>query len=138
MRFFPRATSLLKGATFINFDFFKNFLRIFNFLFLCMKESNCLLFNMDLRLFKGLCLLFLPNVPGTMFIQGGTFIPDSRVVMWVISSGGLAIYIKGLYKSCLITIQFNLIHDSLQLSICIILIIPSDYWQNNKIRDWFH
>ena len=34
---------------------------------------------MGLRLFKGLCLLFLPNVPGAMFIQGGTFIPDSRV-----------------------------------------------------------
>ena len=32
-----------------------------------------------LLLFKGLCLLFLPNVPGAMFIQGGTFIPDSRV-----------------------------------------------------------
>ena len=32
-----------------------------------------------LRLFKGLCLLFLPNVPGATFIQGGTFIPDSRV-----------------------------------------------------------
>ena len=30
-----------------------------------------------LRLFKGLCLLFLPNVPGATFIQGGTFILDS-------------------------------------------------------------
>ena len=40
--------------------------------------------------FKGLCLVFLPNVPGAMFIflpnvpgatfiQGGTFIPESRV-----------------------------------------------------------
>ena len=28
---------------------------------------------------QGLFLLFLPNVPGAMFIQGGTFIPDSRV-----------------------------------------------------------
>ena len=27
----------------------------------------------------GLCLLFLPNFPGATFIQGGTFIPDSRV-----------------------------------------------------------
>ena len=34
---------------------------------------------MGLRLFKGLCLFFLQNVPGAMFIQGGTFIPDSRV-----------------------------------------------------------
>ena len=30
-------------------------------------------------LFKRLCLLFLPDVPRAMFIQGGTFIPDSRV-----------------------------------------------------------
>ena len=28
----------------------------------------------------GLCLSFLPNFPGAMFIQGGTFIPDSGVV----------------------------------------------------------
>ena len=27
----------------------------------------------------GLRLFFLPNFPGAMFIQGGTFIPDSRV-----------------------------------------------------------
>ena len=81
MRFFPGATSLLKGATFIDFWFSKNFSRIFNFLFiwLCIKESDYLLFKRGLRLFKGLCLLFLPNVPGAMFIQGGTFIPDSRV-----------------------------------------------------------
>ena len=26
-----------------------------------------------------LCLLFLPNVPGSTFIQGATFIPESRV-----------------------------------------------------------
>ena len=31
--------------------------------------------------FGGLHLLFLPNVPGAMFIQGGTFIPDSRVLI---------------------------------------------------------
>ena len=79
--FFPGATSLLKGATFIEFWFLKNFLRIFNFLFLwlCIKESNYLLFERRLHLFRGLCLLILPNVPGAMFIQGGTFIPDSRV-----------------------------------------------------------
>ena len=28
----------------------------------------------------GLRLFFLPNFPGAMFIQGGTFIPDSRVL----------------------------------------------------------
>ena len=28
----------------------------------------------------GLRLFFLPNFPGDTFIQGGTFIPDSRVV----------------------------------------------------------
>ena len=52
----------------------------FLFLWLCIKESNYLLFKRGLRLLKGLCLLFLPNIPGAMFIQGGTFIPDSRVV----------------------------------------------------------
>ena len=77
MRFFPGATSLLKVATFIDFWFLKSFLQIFNFLFLwlCIKESNYLLFK------RGLRLLFLPNVPGAMFIQGGTFIPDSRVLI---------------------------------------------------------
>ena len=81
LRFFPGATSLLKGATLIDFWFFKNFLRLFNFLFLwvCIKDSNYLLFKRGLRLFKELCLLFLPNVPGATFIQGGTLIPDSRV-----------------------------------------------------------
>ena len=27
----------------------------------------------------GLSLFFLPNFPGATFIQGGTFVPDSRV-----------------------------------------------------------
>ena len=69
------------GATFIDFWYSKNFLRIFNFhfLWLCITESNYQLFKRGLRLFKRLCLLFLPNVPGATFIQGGTFIPDSRI-----------------------------------------------------------
>ena len=36
-------------------------------------------FKRGLHLFKGLCLLFLPNVPGATLIKGGTFIPESRV-----------------------------------------------------------
>ena len=32
----------------------------------------------------GLHLFFLPNFPGAMFIQGATFIPDSRVYSWSI------------------------------------------------------
>ena len=71
------------------FGFFEFFLRIFNFLFLCIKQSNYLLFKRGLRLFKGLCLLFLPNVPGATFIQGGTFIPDSRVFVITASYGFL-------------------------------------------------
>ena len=73
---------LLKGGYVYQILNLKNFLRIFNFLFLwlCVKESNYLLFKRGLRLFKGLCLLFLTNIPGAMFIQGGTFIPDSRVL----------------------------------------------------------
>ena len=35
----------------------------------------------------GLCLLFLPNFPGATFIQGGTFIPESRVTSRQIQSG---------------------------------------------------
>ena len=78
---FSRGYVLIKGTTFINYGFLKNFLRLFNFLFfwLCTKYPNYLLCKRGLRLFKGLCLLFLTNVPGAMFIQGGTFIPDSRV-----------------------------------------------------------
>ena len=30
-------------------------------------------------LIQGAIFIVLPNVPGAMFIQGGTFIPDSRV-----------------------------------------------------------
>ena len=29
--------------------------------------------------FQGAMFIVFPNVPGAMFIQGGTFIPDSRV-----------------------------------------------------------
>ena len=29
--------------------------------------------------FKGLCLLFFPNIPGATFIQRATLIPESRV-----------------------------------------------------------
>ena len=36
-------------------------------------------FKGELRLFNGLRLLFLQKVPGATFIQGGTFIPESRV-----------------------------------------------------------
>ena len=31
--------------------------------------------------FKGLCLLFFPNVPVATFIQGATLIPESRVTI---------------------------------------------------------
>ena len=68
-RFFPGATFLLKGATFIDFWILKNFLRNFNFLFLllCIKESNDLLFRGGYvysrgyaycfcQMFQGLCL----------------------------------------------------------------------------------
>ena len=32
----------------------------------------------------GLRLFFLPNFPGPMFIQGATFIPDSRVAQKIV------------------------------------------------------
>ena len=43
------------------------------------KNQNICYFKRGLRLFKGLFLLFLLNAPGATFIQGGTFIPESRV-----------------------------------------------------------
>ena len=78
---FSRGYILIKGGYVYKFLIFQKLIRISNFLFLWLfiKESNYLLFKRGLCLFKGLCLLFLPNVPGAMFIQGGTFIPDSRV-----------------------------------------------------------
>ena len=75
-------THTLKGTVFIDLRFKKTKLfRLFNFLFLwvCIKDSNYLLFKRGLLLFNRLYLLFLPNVPGATFIQGDTFIPDSRV-----------------------------------------------------------
>ena len=42
-----------------------------------MKDSNHLLCERGLRLFKGPCLLVFPNVLEAMLIQGATFIPDS-------------------------------------------------------------
>ena len=71
------------------FGFFEFFLRIFNFLFLCIKQSNYLLFKRGLRLFKGLCLLFLPNVPGATFIQEGTSISESKVHYIVLKPCGM-------------------------------------------------
>ena len=35
----------------------------------------------------GLRLFFLPNFPGATFIQGATFIPDSRVVVFLCNEG---------------------------------------------------
>jgi hypothetical protein len=37
------------------------------------------IFTLNDNLGSFYCLLFLPNVPGSTFIQGGTFIPDFRV-----------------------------------------------------------
>jgi hypothetical protein len=57
----------------------------------------------------GLCLLFLPNVPGTMFIQGATSIPDSRVP----NLGPIVIYLKReLYSEKLISGFDNKHHES--------------------------
>ena len=61
MDFFPGATSLLKRVI------HKKSLKF------------CYLMKWDM-FFKGLCLLFLPNVPGATFIPLATFIPESRVV----------------------------------------------------------
>ena len=43
------------------------------------KRENYVKFYWGLHLFKGLCLLFLQNVPGVKLNQGATSILDSRV-----------------------------------------------------------
>ena len=56
-------------------------------------------FKVGLRLFKGLRLLFLPSVTEAKFIQGATFIPDSRVEKGRLSSHfSVAMWKKDTYK----------------------------------------
>ena len=73
---------LIKGGMFINFLTFFIFLIFFTSfpLAMCKKIEFICYFKGGLCLFKGLCLLFLRNVPGATFIQGGTSIPESRVL----------------------------------------------------------
>ena len=55
-------------------------IRLSTFLsFLVYEIQIICYFKGGLCLFKGLCLLFLPNVPGDTFIQGGMSIPEPRV-----------------------------------------------------------
>ena len=60
MEFFPGAMSLLKRVIY-------------------KKVLNSVILCSGICFFKGLCLLFLTNVPRATFIQGATFIPESRV-----------------------------------------------------------
>ena len=61
--FFPGTTSLLKGPRLLTFGLFIFFLLFYIFfLWLCITNSNYLLFHGGLR------LLCLPNVPGATFI----------------------------------------------------------------------
>ena len=79
---FSRGYVLIKGATFIIFWIFYLFILLIVFYLFplaYMKNSNYLKVLGGLCLFKGLHLLFLPNVPGAMFIQGAAPIPNSRV-----------------------------------------------------------
>ena len=49
----------------------------------------------------GLCLFFLPNLPGATFIQGGTLIPDSRVTALIYDSkpGFLLVMINNWFRN---------------------------------------
>ena len=47
-----------------------------------------ILFYPHIKKCQALRLLFLPNVPGATFIQGGTSTPDSRVVLCMTSDTG--------------------------------------------------
>ena len=70
--FFPGATSLLKGATFIDFWFLKNFLRLFNFLFLwlCIQYSNYLLFKKGYVYSRGYVYYFCQMFQGLRLFKG--------------------------------------------------------------------
>ena len=75
------ATCLLKGVRLLTFLFF-----MFSIFFLTFFPSAMykkIKLSVILRggyvYSVGYVYCFLPNVPGAMFIQGGTFIPDSRV-----------------------------------------------------------
>ena len=75
------ATCLLKGVRLLTFLFFI-FLNFFNLFFsfgYVLENQIICHFKWGLRLFKGLHLLFLRNVPRATFIQRSTFIPESRV-----------------------------------------------------------
>ena len=73
---FSRGYVLIRGATFINFWIFYSFLFIFFtfFPFAMYKNFKLPVILWGLCLFKGLCLLFLPNVPGATFIPDWQFI----------------------------------------------------------------
>ena len=59
--------------------------------------------------FKGLCLLFLPNVPKAMFIQGAKSIPESRVPETMASPlNNITLYHTKSFKMSYILIQLIL------------------------------
>ena len=71
-------------------------------------------FKRGLHLFKGLCLLFLPNVPGATLIKGGTFIPESRVGDWPnsLDCTDLKISVEpAVTQNCVPLLQTNLFKD---------------------------
>ena len=54
------------------------FLKLF-FLQLCIRKSNYLLFQEGATLIQGVMFIVFAIYSRAMFIQGGTFIPESRV-----------------------------------------------------------
>ena len=46
-----------------------------------ITESCAFIAEIPDRSFRGICLFFLSNFPGATFIQGATFIPDSKVTL---------------------------------------------------------
>ena len=83
MGFFPGAMFLLKEAVFINFGIFISFPYSFYFvsffsLWLCIKKFKFSVIWGGATCIQGAMVIFLPNVPGAMFIQGATSILDSK------------------------------------------------------------
>ena len=75
---------LIKGGTFYHFIIIFYHLNIWFFPFFPSATYKKLKLSVILRggyvYSVGYVYCFFPNVPGAMFIQGGTFIPESRVV----------------------------------------------------------
>ena len=77
----------------------------------------------------GLRLFFLPNFPGATFIQGGTFIPDSRVNNQVGMLGDMFLWlVANLKQGVIYFIKQALPSNKSAGSVWDPSIVQSNYW----------